>query len=227
MIGIYKITNKINNKSYIGQSGGLERRLSSHKKIAFNENHEQYNDDLYKDIRKYGIDNFDFKGLETVSLDKLEEKWIQAEIEKANALYNKNLNPYSDSHASQRCLSNEQILEIVRLLKENKLSNIKISKMFKCSSATIDNINNGTQYKLEEEFYPIRTYKHIGEKNHNSKYTDEEVLNIRKEFERHTLKELFEKYCKGSNYKSFERMVTGRSYSHIPIYKKREQKWIS
>ena len=30
MIGIYKITNKINNKSYIGQSIHIERRWSEH-----------------------------------------------------------------------------------------------------------------------------------------------------------------------------------------------------
>ena len=32
-IGIYKITNKINNKCYIGQSVNLESRIRSHKSM--------------------------------------------------------------------------------------------------------------------------------------------------------------------------------------------------
>ena len=31
MVGIYKITNNINNKSYIGQSTDIERRFAQHK----------------------------------------------------------------------------------------------------------------------------------------------------------------------------------------------------
>ena len=31
MIGIYKITNKISGKTYIGQSNDIERRFSEHK----------------------------------------------------------------------------------------------------------------------------------------------------------------------------------------------------
>lgn len=34
MIGIYKITNKIDGKVYIGQSDNLERRLSEHKHVS-------------------------------------------------------------------------------------------------------------------------------------------------------------------------------------------------
>ena len=35
MIGIYKITNKLNNKSYIGKSIDVEKRLKSHKSAVF------------------------------------------------------------------------------------------------------------------------------------------------------------------------------------------------
>ena len=34
MIGIYKITNLINNKSYIGLSNNIERRWSEHKNVS-------------------------------------------------------------------------------------------------------------------------------------------------------------------------------------------------
>lgn len=224
MIGIYKITNNVTKKTYVGQSGRLENRLTNHKKIAFDENHKQYNDELYKDIREYGVDNFNFEILETFSLDELEEKWIQTEV-KNNEVYNKNLFPYSNNQCQLKVFNEEQVLEIISLLKENKLSNIKIAKLYDCASTTIDNINNGINYIIENETYPIREYKHAGELNHNALYTDEEVLKIRTEYKNHTLNQLYELYSKGSSIKSFERMVTGRSYSHIPKYIKRQDKW--
>lgn len=224
MIGIYKITNKVTNKSYIGQSGRLENRLSNHKKAAFDENHKQYNDELYKDIREYGIKNFNFEILETVSLDEIEEKWIQTEI-KVNKVYNKNLFPCSKNQCQLKVFNKEQVLEIISLLKENKLSNIKIAKKYNCASTTIDNLNNGINYIIETENYPIREYKNAGELNHNALYSDDEVLKIRTEFKNHTINELFELYSKSSSRKSFERIVTGRSYSHIPKYIKRQDKW--
>ena len=80
MIGIYKITNTITGKNYIGQSGRIENRLASHKKAAYNKKHKQYNDELYQDIRENGIDNFSFEILELISINDIEEKWIQQAV---------------------------------------------------------------------------------------------------------------------------------------------------
>lgn len=71
MIGIYKITNKINNKSYIGQSNNVERRLKEHKCIE----HET-NKSLKLAYKKYGIENFEFEILEECKLKELNEKEI-------------------------------------------------------------------------------------------------------------------------------------------------------
>lgn len=76
MIGIYKITNKINQKSYIGQSINVERRLKSHKSNYKNKNNKT---DLYLEMRKYGIENFTFEILKECSKEELnfyEEKFI-------------------------------------------------------------------------------------------------------------------------------------------------------
>ena len=56
---IYKITNKINNKCYIGQSNNPMQRWKSHK------SHTNIGDDIGKSaihdaMRKYGIENFEF-----------------------------------------------------------------------------------------------------------------------------------------------------------------------
>lgn len=67
MIGIYKITNKLNNKSYIGQSKNIERRWEEHRKSA--RLNSQYT--IHRAIRKYGLDNFSFEVLYECSEEEL------------------------------------------------------------------------------------------------------------------------------------------------------------
>lgn len=58
--GIYKITNMLNGKYYVGSSCNMYHRWNRHKYIA--ELTEQYkNVPLYKAMRKYGIENFSLK----------------------------------------------------------------------------------------------------------------------------------------------------------------------
>ena len=57
MIGIYKITNLINGKVYIGQSINIEIRWQQHKRaIDYNKTNL-----LYKAMRKHGVENFKFE----------------------------------------------------------------------------------------------------------------------------------------------------------------------
>lgn len=225
MIGIYKITNMITNKIYIGQSGRIENRFNGHKKAASIESGKQYYDELYCDMRKYGVENFKFEILETVSLNELEEKWIQEAVKNGENLYNKVLTPFTNSHSYARKFSDDDIDKIYNLLKEGKLSNIKISKKMNCSSSVIDDINNGKTYARDNESYPIRNYR---VSSYNSKYTEEEVMTTRKEYENMTIEELYKKYGdRCSSKDSFEKIVTGRSYKNLPIYRKKEKKWIN
>jgi group I intron endonuclease len=53
MYNIYKITNLINNKIYIGYTDNFEERLKEHKVAT-----KHYDFALYKAIRKYGWNNF-------------------------------------------------------------------------------------------------------------------------------------------------------------------------
>lgn len=70
--GIYKITNNVNGKSYIGQSKDVYERLKAHKRksrvLAIN-----------KAIQKYGLNSFTFEVViycETFELDEYERKII-------------------------------------------------------------------------------------------------------------------------------------------------------
>ena len=69
---IYKITNNINGKIYIGQTNDLKRRTQEHK-------HDKRKDKyLYRAIKKYGWDNFSVDILYYgEDYNKEEKKWIE------------------------------------------------------------------------------------------------------------------------------------------------------
>ena len=80
MIGIYRIENLINHKNYIGQSMQIDTRWSAHKRLAFEPNAVGYEYPLYKAIRKYGLENFNFTILEECLEEQLDERetyWIK------------------------------------------------------------------------------------------------------------------------------------------------------
>lgn len=79
MLGyIYKITNIVNNKIYIGQTvRTIAQRWYNHKHIA---NKNLSNKHLYVAMRKYGIDNFKIEEIDSaetkIDLDNKEMYWI-------------------------------------------------------------------------------------------------------------------------------------------------------
>ena len=71
--GIYKVTNKINGKVYIGQSVDIGRRWRQHMTAE---------DDIYfhKAIQKYGVENFEWEVIEQCKKSELDEReiyWIE------------------------------------------------------------------------------------------------------------------------------------------------------
>ncbi len=77
MVGIYKITNKINGKVYIGQSLCIENRIKEHIR---NINYPDRKNAIYSAFRKYGIENFSFDVIEECKeedLDNREKYWIK------------------------------------------------------------------------------------------------------------------------------------------------------
>ena len=76
MCGIYKITNLINGKVYIGQSIDIKRRWGEEKNGSKNPNSNAYDYPLQRGFRKYGIENFSFEVIEECDKDILSEKEI-------------------------------------------------------------------------------------------------------------------------------------------------------
>ena len=60
---IYKITNDINNKVYVGKTNlSIEERFAQHKKDAFKDKNEKR--PLYSAMKKYGVNHFYIEQIE-------------------------------------------------------------------------------------------------------------------------------------------------------------------
>ena len=90
-IGVYKITNTVTGKCYVGSSKNILRRWSEHKR--FFKYRKYRSSQLYQDIREFGVDQFEFSILEECSVEELkvrEQYYIsmlkpEYNIRKANA----------------------------------------------------------------------------------------------------------------------------------------------
>lgn len=74
MCKVYKITNKVNNKFYIGISNNVKKRWNSHKYFST----KGTNHPLYNALRKYGFDKFK---IETLYTFKSRQEACEKEIE--------------------------------------------------------------------------------------------------------------------------------------------------
>lgn len=170
MIGIYKITNKVNGKVYIGQSDNITARWQKHRKTAFNPNNRCYNYPLYRAIRKYGLDNFEFEIIEECPVEELDNKELLY-ISKYKAFGQGYNQTAGGIHARRYCrFTDKEVDEIILRLKTTTDSMGKISKDYKVANSTISAINRGEYYRRNSETYPIRDATYLGRqvKKHNS-----------------------------------------------------------
>ena len=159
MIGIYKITNNINGKCYIGQSINISRRWKNHKKDAFWEKGPDYEYPLYRAIRKYGLHNFTFEVLEQCAEEELNDKeinYIAQYKSHGPAGYNQD---NGGNQAKHGILTRQEVDEIKQYLKTTNLSAQEIGDKFGVARRTISAINTGNSWAKSGEQYPIRTYR--------------------------------------------------------------------
>lgn len=156
--GIYKITNTVNGKVYIGQSIHIKQRWKGHKKDAFWEKGANYDYPLYKAMRKYGYENFEFEVLEECpkeDLNNREQFYIQQyQSSKRKYGYNQTLGGDTKEHTQK--LSEKDIDKILERLKTSYDSANIICKEFGVGATLIRDINRGDIYYRESESYPIR-----------------------------------------------------------------------
>lgn len=100
--GVYLLTCQINNKKYIGSSVDIAGRLSTH----FGRETKLYPyKPLYKDIIKYGRDNFSWEVLELCNREELiekERKWYDLIKPEYNLIRPNDMTSYTDKDCEKR-----------------------------------------------------------------------------------------------------------------------------
>lgn len=235
MIGIYKITNLVNNKVYIGQSIHILDRLAQHWRTAFNNNHHCYNYPLYRAIRKYGIENFKYDILEETSVEQLtirEQYWIDY-YNSLNPNYGYNLIPAIDPHKGENCnfalLDQKSVEKIILLIQNTNMLFNEIGELFDVSGSCIEDINKGRRWAQSNLCYPLRTNNkslaHRGEKQNTAKLSEADVLTIRQRYVNESLPQIYENYKHLIGFSGFKKICYGVTWKHLPCYKKRQGIW--
>lgn len=162
---VYKITNKINGKIYIGETTRtLEQRWKEHCLHAKNYENGSL---LYAAIRKYGEDNF----IKEVIEDNIPEDII-FEVEASYIIdynsndetvgYNNTLNEKNDIVY----IKDEKIIKkIIDLLKNTNMSFKDIGRATNINTGIIKSISYGKSYIIKGENYPIRPINKRLDKN--------------------------------------------------------------
>lgn len=159
MIGIYRFLNKINNKSYIGQSVNIEQRYKDHVSRAFNSKSDEYNSLIHKAIRKYGLNNFSFEILEECKKEELNEKekfWIKQYNSFDNGY---NLTTGGNQQEATKKFDDIFIKNIQQILLNSNITYQEIHNKYNISLGQISAINQGKVGFNEELNYPLRLKK--------------------------------------------------------------------
>ncbi|PGO60728.1 GIY-YIG nuclease family protein [Priestia megaterium] len=201
---IYKATNLVNNKVYIGKTvTTLKRRMIQHKHDALKAN---TNGKFYNAIRKYGWESFSWeivykgtdnedickKEIELISLhNSIKEGYnatiggegmagfLHSEETKAKVSASRKGLTAGENHPSSKLTKNDVVEIKKRLI--NGESQRSIAKTFNVARSTIVFIQNGTTWSdvIVEGFNPYRKGT-IGEENSGAKLSEENVRSIKK-----------------------------------------------
>lgn len=245
MIGIYKVTNLINNKVYIGQSIDIERRKYSHIYSSSHPNTSDYNVRFHQAIRKYGIENFKWDILIELKseeyskeiLDKLETEYIALyHSYDFNKGYNATLGGLHEfgnkkhlGESNGRALLNIQDVKDIRI-KYNAHIPFRIVYDEYKDKISKRGLQKVWYYETWKDIFPEfdtleNKYWHSHNAKANSKevasnnkrgFSKEEVIQMRNEYNSGmTAKQIQEKYYPKKAYSTIRNMLVGKTYKDI------------
>lgn len=229
MIGIYRITNKINGHSYIGQSIHIEHRWLEHKS-KYNWERESKKP-LYLAFQNYGLENFDFEVLEECEdkdLSSKEKYWIEYYNTYKNG-YNQTCggeDNYGENHPGHK-LTEQDVINIrirynnherkkdVFLDYNNRIGETGFGKIWK--GETWKNIMPEV-YTEENKLFHKNNTGNAGSSNGRARLTEEEVKNIRlRRKNGENIKQVYEDYKNKLTYGSFSNVWTYQNWKNIIV----------
>lgn len=194
---IYKITNKINNKVYIGCTvTSLEKRYYEHIYRCFK---TDYKSKLYNSIKKYGVENFFIELIEECEVEKIyetERKYIEQ--------YDSFKNGLNSTLGGEGCLGYTHSLEIrKKISKTTKEGNSHKGKTYKTLYGENGESEKERRRKSVKKYWDgltnedkvKRTEKTKESLRKKSKYPIETIKEIKNKLESGTkVKELIKQY---------------------------------
>jgi hypothetical protein len=66
-----------------------------------------------------------------------------------------------------------------------------------------------------------------GSQSFKANFTNDEIINIRKRYVNESAKQIYLDYKDRVAFQTFQMILWGRYYDDLPIYKKKEKKWIN
>lgn len=229
MIGIYKITNKINNHSYIGLSTKVEERWKYHQS-PYNQQRESYKN-LYKAFKKYGIENFTFEILEECSIQELgeKEKYYIAKYDTYKNGYNMTTggeDNVGSAHPNHK-LTDEDVINI-RIRYNNLERRKEVYELYKdrIGESGFGKIWKGESWKhimpevytAENKEFHLHSTGNKGSSNGRSRLTEEDVFTIRtRKKNGEQLKDVYEDYKNKLTKGSFKNVWSYQNWKNIVV----------
>ena len=195
MTGIYKITNTITKKVYIGLSNDIEQRWKTHKKRYKIESDKEYEKYLYRSFRKYGLEAFTFEVIEECPPEELSNReiyWI--------SYYDSYANGYNETPGGEIiCVGGEkhpnhklttQDIYFIRECYKQHFEKNKVYEMYKerinktgfhkiWNNQTWKNIHQDVYTEENRQYYLYKRNSHPGSKNPRALLNETDVYNIR------------------------------------------------
>lgn len=158
---IYRITNNINGKVYIGQTNNLERRIKEHK------HDKRKNKPIHSAIVKYGWENFSVDVLYYgENYNEEEKKWIKyydsRNKDKGYNIVEGGQDNYGETNPAA-VLTQKQVDKILDLLLNTKKSINQISEETGVPVRNIHHINRGESWYNPKYTYPIRLINRLSD----------------------------------------------------------------
>ena len=236
IIGIYKITEKENPKNfYIGKSNDIQRRFKEHMQKSYSQSRIPF--DGY--IKEKGIDAFKYEVIEECELEVLndrEQYWIEKlEATKSGNKFEGGLTNVVGEHNPRAKLTEKDVRKI-RKAYDNHLRQKDVYEEYK----------NIISFKYFQNLWQGRSWGHVmpevfteenknyyiyqnsnSEQGYTSRFSNEEVIKIRKRYINESAKQIYSDYETRISYQGFQAILHGRTYRTLPIYKKQKKEWIN